>query len=83
MPAGAEGEAKEIAGDRFIPPAAERLTVRELLGALESDLLMRGAKSIVSFPCSPQGRRGGAGRPARITSDGDEIRGFNSVASMP
>jgi integrase len=67
---------KEIAGDRFIAPAAERLTVAELLQALESDLLMRGAKSIVSFRAHRKAVETELGerRASRLTAD--EIREF-------
>jgi integrase len=67
---------KEIAGDRFVAPAAERLTVRELLQALETDLLMRGAKSIVSFRAHRKAVEDELGdrRASRLTAD--EIREF-------
>lgn len=67
---------KEIAGDRFVPPAVERLTVRVLLQALEADLTMRGAKSMVSFKAHRKAVENDLGdrRASLITSD--EIRAF-------
>ncbi len=67
---------KEIAGDRFVPPAAERLTVAELLESLEADLLMRGAKSMVSFRAHRKAVEEVLGARRASTLAADEIRAF-------
>jgi integrase len=66
----------DIAGNRFVPPAAERLTVRDLLQALETDLSMRGAKSMISFKAHRKAVEDYLGdrRASRLTAD--EIRSF-------
>ncbi len=70
---------REIAGDRFVTPRAEKLTVAELLEALEKDLELRGAKSIVSFRAHRKAVEDALGARRASTITTDDVRAFQKA----
>lgn len=67
---------KEIAGDRFVTPRSERLTIAELLEALEKDLELRGAKAMVSFRAHRKAVEDALGPRRASTITTDDVRAF-------
>jgi integrase len=87
LPAGSDDDAKrllkakrkEIARDAFVAPQDEKRTVAELLAALEKDLLLRGAKSMVSFAAHRKAVEEALGKRRASSITSDDVKAFQTA----